>query len=121
MRPYVLNTQSSSGGKARGSYHYIYESGREGDMPLIGFSPRKSATVLYNVTGFSDSEALLAKLGKHATGKSCLYIKRLADVDQRVLEALLVKSVSAMRGVIRADGSLGGAWDCAKQRARHII
>ena len=80
-----------------GSYHYMYDSGREGDMPLIGFSPRKSATVLYNVTGFSDSQALLAKLGKHTTGKACLYIKRLADVDQRVLEDLLVKSVSAMR------------------------
>lgn len=80
-----------------GSYHYIYDSGRQGDMPLIGFSPRKSATVLYNVTGFSDSETLLAKLGKHTTGKACLYIKRLTDIDQRVLEALLVKSVSAVR------------------------
>src|ERR1700729_1714156 len=48
-----------------GSYHYIYESGRQGDMPLIGFSPRKAATVLYNLLGSSDSAALLAKLGKH--------------------------------------------------------
>jgi hypothetical protein len=80
-----------------GSYHYTYDSGREGDMPLISFSPRKAATVLYNMTGFSDSEALLAKLGKHTTGKGCLYIKRLADADQKVLEALTVKSVAAMR------------------------
>jgi hypothetical protein len=80
-----------------GSYHYRYDSGREGDMPLIGFSPRKAATVLYNMTGFSGSEALLAKLGKHTTGKGCLYIKRLADADQKVLEALTVKSVAAMR------------------------
>jgi hypothetical protein len=80
-----------------GSYHYKYESGREGDMPLIGFSPRKAATVLYNVIGFSDSAALLAKLGKHTTGKGCLYIKKLADVDQQVLQALIVKSVAAMR------------------------
>ena len=80
-----------------GSYHYTYDSGREGYMPLIGFSPRKAATVLYNMTGFSDSEALLAKLGKHTTGKGCLYIKRLADADQKVLEALTVKSVAAMR------------------------
>ena len=80
-----------------GSYHYRYDSGREGDMPLIGFSPRKAATVLYNMTGFSDSEALLAKLGRHTTGKGCLYIKRLADVDQKVLEALTAKSVAAMR------------------------
>ena len=80
-----------------GSYHYRYESGREGDTPLIGFSPRKPATVLYGVTGSSDSEALLAKLGKHATGKGCLYIKKLADVDPKVLEALVVKSVAATR------------------------
>ena len=80
-----------------GSYHYKYETGREGDMPLAGFSPRKAATVLYSVAGSSDSEALLAKLGKHTTGKGCLYIKKLADVDQKVLEALVVKSVAARR------------------------
>ena len=66
-------------------------------MPLIGFSPRKAAIVLYNITGFSDSEALLAKLGKHTTGKGCLYIKQLADVDPIVLETLVVKSVAATR------------------------
>ncbi len=80
-----------------GSYHYRYDSGREGDMPLIGFSPRKTAIVLYNVIGSSDSKALLANLGKHTTGKGCLYIKKLADVDQQVLEAIVVKSLSAMR------------------------
>jgi hypothetical protein len=80
-----------------GSYHYKYESGREGDMPLAGFSPRKAATVLYGVTGFSDSGVLLAKLGKHTTGKGCLYIKKLADVDPKVLEALVVQSVAAKR------------------------
>jgi hypothetical protein len=80
-----------------GSYHYKYDSGREGDMPLIGFSPRKAATVLYNVGGFSGSEVLRAKLGKHATGKGCLYIKKLAEVDQQVLETLVLKSVGAMR------------------------
>jgi len=80
-----------------GAYHYTYDSGREGDMPLAAFSPRKAATVLYNMMGFSDSEALLARLGKHATGKGCLYIKKLADVDQKVLQELAVKSVAAMR------------------------
>ena len=80
-----------------GSYHYTYESGREGDAPLIGFSPRKAATVLYHATGSSDAEALLAKLGKHTTGKGCLYIKKLADVDHQVLEALIVKSAAAAR------------------------
>ena len=80
-----------------GSCHYTYDSGRQGDMPLAGFSPRKAATVLYGVTGFSDSEALLAKLGKHTTGKGCLYIKKLADVDAKVLESLVTKAVAARR------------------------
>ena len=80
-----------------GSYHYRYDSGREGDMPLIGFSPRKAATVLYNTIASSDCRALLVKLGKHTTGKGCLYIKKLADVDEQVLEAMIVKAVAAMR------------------------
>jgi hypothetical protein len=66
-------------------------------MPLIGFSPRKAATVLYGMTGFSDSGELLTKLGKHTTGKGCLYIKRLDDTNQKVLEALAVKSVAAKK------------------------
>src|SRR5580700_11516067 len=102
----VKMMQSAAGEKPRmwgpsiigfGSYHYRYESGREGDMPLIGFSPRKVATVLYNLTGPDDCKVLLAKLGKHTTGKGCLYIKKLADVDQQVLRAMAVKSVAAMR------------------------
>src|SRR5271163_1100368 len=80
-----------------GSHHYKYESGREGDMPLIGFSPRKAATVLYGMIGSDDCIALLPKLGKHTTGKGCLYIKKLADVDQQVLKAMAVKSVAATR------------------------
>jgi hypothetical protein len=81
-----------------GSHHYVYESGREGDMPLISFSPRKAATVLYIGRGFSDFDALLARLGKHTTDKGCLYVKRLADLDQDVLEEMVVKSVAAKRG-----------------------
>jgi len=80
-----------------GSYHYVYESGREGDTPLAGFSPRKAATVLYGMMGFSDSEALRAKLGKHTAGGGCLYIKKLNDVDLTVLETLVVKAVAAKR------------------------
>ena len=80
-----------------GSYHYKYESAREGDAPLLGFSPRKAATVLYGVIGSRESEALLAQLGKHTTGKGCLYIKKLADVDRKLLEALLVQAVAATR------------------------
>jgi hypothetical protein len=80
-----------------GSHHYRYDSGREGDAPLIAFSPRKAATVLYGVTGCSDSKGLLAKLGKHTTGKGCLYIKKLAEVNPQVLEAMVVKSLAAAR------------------------
>jgi hypothetical protein len=74
-----------------GSHHYTYDSGREGDMPVVAFSPRKAATVLY---GLSDSEALLPKLGKHTRGKGCVYIKKLADVDQKVLETMVAKAVA---------------------------
>jgi len=88
-----------------GSYHYKYESGREGDMPLIGFSPRKAATVLYVTT--AQSTALLAKLGKYTSGKSCLYIKKLADVDQAVLEAVVDKAVAVMRARYPREESRG--------------
>ena len=71
-----------------GTYHYKYESGREGDMCRIGFSPRATGLVLYG--GFLRSPELLAKLGKHKTGKGCLYVKRLADVDLDVLEEMTV-------------------------------
>lgn len=81
-----------------GSHHYKYDSGREGDMPMIAFSPRKSATVLYSLMGYSGSGALLTKLGKHTTGKGCLYIKKLADVDEKVLKDLMAKSLAAKRG-----------------------
>jgi hypothetical protein len=81
-----------------GTYHYKYDSGREGDFMLTGFSPRKQALTVYVMPGFSRYEALMKKLGKYKTGKSCLYIKRLADVDERVLEQLIGKSVKDMRG-----------------------
>ena len=79
-----------------GQYHYKYASGHEGDMARIGFSPRKGNIVLYIVDGFSGYTDLLAKLGKHKTGKSCLYIKRLADIDEAVLEQLCVGSIKWM-------------------------
>ena len=77
-----------------GSHHYVYDSGREGDMPVVAFSPRKAATVLY---GLSAAEALLPKLGKYTRGKGCVYIKKLADVDQKVLETMAVKAVAIKR------------------------
>src|SRR5271170_6232965 len=80
-----------------GSYHYRYDSGREGDMPVISFSPRKAATVLYGMVDHSEAKALLAKLGRHTTGKGCLYIKKLADVDRTVLETLIENAVAHYR------------------------
>ena len=72
-----------------GSYHYRYESGHEGDACRMGFSPRKAELVLYVLNGSPEQAAQLARLGRHKTGKSCLYVKRLADVDMAVLEELL--------------------------------
>jgi hypothetical protein len=83
-----------------GSYHYKYESGREGDAPLVGFSPRKAALVLYGLGSLSASEPsdpLRVSLGKHSTGKGCVYIKKLADVDPKVLEKVVAKCVAAAR------------------------
>ena len=81
-----------------GTYHYVYASGREGDWPIVGYSPRKQNLSVYIMSGFSGSEKLMGKLGKRKTGKSCLYIKRLADVDERVLRQLIDKSVKFIRG-----------------------
>ena len=79
-----------------GSYHYKYDSGHEGDMARIGFSPRKANTVLYILDGFDGHAELMEKLGEHKTGKSCLYIKRLSDIDEGVLEQLCVESLKWM-------------------------
>ena len=78
-----------------GSYHYTYASGRGGDWLLTGFSPRKQNLTLYIMSGFSGFEELLNRLGKHKTGKGCLYIKKLADVDLAVLQELIDQSVKA--------------------------
>lgn len=80
-----------------GTYHYVYETGREGDMVEIGFSPRKANISIYLMSGVAREEAYLAKLGKHKLGKSCLYIKRLADVDKEVLKQMMISSVKKVR------------------------
>ena len=77
-----------------GSYHYKYASGHEGDSALAGFAVRGSEFVVYIAPGFEGRDALLAKLGKHRTGKVCVYIRRLANVDLKVLEELLVRSMA---------------------------
>ncbi len=79
-----------------GSYHYKYDSGHEGVMCRLGFSPRKAELVLYVLTESEGQDALLARLGRHRTGKSCLYIKRLSDVDEGALEALTVHALDYM-------------------------
>ncbi|MCL4269834.1 MAG: DUF1801 domain-containing protein [Anaerolineales bacterium] len=80
-----------------GQYHYKYASGREDDWMLVGFSPRKQNITLYIMAGFDRYDELLAKLGKFTTGKSCLYIKKLADVDKKVLKKLVTESVKVMK------------------------
>lgn len=79
-----------------GTYRYKYASGREGEWPVVAFSPRKQDLSVYIMPGFERFGPLLARLGRHRTGKSCLYLKRLADVDTSVLEQLIVRSVAAM-------------------------
>ena len=76
-----------------GSYHYKYDSGHEGDSCVVGFSPRKTDLTLYLSSELPGREALLTKLGKHKSGRACLYVKRLADVDLAVLEELIRRSV----------------------------
>ncbi|MFN7251408.1 MAG: DUF1801 domain-containing protein [Anaerobacillus sp.] len=76
-----------------GSYHYKYESGHEGDAPLVGFSPRKAKISLYFATGDTKREELLKTFGKHTTGKACVYINKLADIDVDVLKELINQSV----------------------------
>ena len=76
-----------------GNYHYVYESGREGDWFITGFSPRKQNLTLYMMGGFNQFEDLMKQLGKHSMGKGCLYINKLEDVDIKILKKLINKSV----------------------------
>lgn len=80
-----------------GSYHYKYASGREGDWFLSGFSPRKQSLSIYIMSGFKRHDDILSRLGKFKTGKSCLYINRLEDVDMSVLEELIIASVTHLK------------------------
>ena len=80
-----------------GSYHYVYASGKEGDWMVTGFSPRKQAITLYIMAGFDRYDELMAQLGKFTTVKSCLYLKRLADVNESVLRELITASCDHMK------------------------
>lgn len=80
-----------------GSYHYKYESGREGDAPMAGFSPRKNAFSLYLSTSFPKREELLQKFGKHKTSKACIYVNKLDDINIPVLKKMISESVKYMK------------------------
>ena len=82
-----------------GTCHYKYSSGREGDMPLAGFSPRKNNIVLYFDSEFESRDALLSQLGKHKTGKVCVYIKRFDDIDQEVLKKMVDASIKHSKSI----------------------
>ncbi|WP_203334256.1 DUF1801 domain-containing protein [Planococcus beigongshangi] len=77
-----------------GSYHYVYATGHEGDAPLVGFSPRKAKISLYIGTSEGENEPLLKDLGKHTSGKSCVYVNKLADIDEEALKKMIVKSIA---------------------------
>jgi hypothetical protein len=80
-----------------GSYHYKYATGHEGDAPLVGFSPRKAKISLYFAPGETKREQLLKELGKHTTGKACMYINKMADIDVEVLKELIKESVTFLQ------------------------
>ncbi|MCT8137136.1 DUF1801 domain-containing protein [Anaerobacillus sp. CMMVII] len=80
-----------------GSYHYKYATGHEGDAPLVGFSPRKAKISLYFATGDDKREELLKDFGKHTSGKACVYINKVADIDVNVLKALINQSVTFLK------------------------
>jgi hypothetical protein len=80
-----------------GSYHYKYDSGHEGNAPLVGFSPRKAKISLYFATGDTEREKLLASFGKHTTGKACVYINKITDIDVEVLKKLIQQSIDFLQ------------------------
>lgn len=82
-----------------GSYHYVYATGHEGDAPLVGFSPRKAKISLYFATEDAEREALLEQFGKHTSGKSCVYVNKVADIDVDVLEKLIHQSISFLQNL----------------------
>ena len=84
-----------------GSYHYKYASGHEGDAPLVGFSPRKDSISLY-LFNFNGKDELLKKFGKHKAAKACIYVKKLADIDSKVLKTMITNSVEYIRNIYPA-------------------
>jgi len=92
-----------------GSYHYKYASGHEGDAPLVGFSPRKAKISLYFAPGLSQRVALLQDLGKHTSGKGCVYINKVADIQVEVLKALIHQSITFLNETYPPTGHIEGS------------
>ena len=88
-----------------GAYHYKYASGHEGDWPIAAFSPRKQDLTLYIMPGFAEYSDLMEKLGKHSTGKSCLYIKRLSDIHVPTLKKLIRQSIKRVKQITKEKGA----------------
>ncbi|RKQ37283.1 DUF1801 domain-containing protein [Oceanobacillus halophilus] len=86
-----------------GSYHYKYASGHEGDAPLVGFSPRKANFSLYFATGDENRDKLLEEFGKHKTGKACVYINKIADIEVEVLKKLIIQSIEFLQETYPAN------------------
>jgi len=104
-----------------GDWHYVYESGRENDWFIMGFSPRKQNLTLYMMPGYEFTKDELARLGKHSLGKSCLYIKRLADVDAAVLKSIMTKSATQMKLIAKAPTAQQGMRNLkAKEAAKKL-
>jgi hypothetical protein len=80
-----------------GTYHYVYASGREGDWMLSGFSPRKASLSIYLMAGFDQLGDELTALGKHKSSKGCLYVKKLSDIDEKMLRKMIKKSIEIMK------------------------
>ncbi len=86
-----------------GSYHYVYPTGNSSDWFITGFAPRKQALTIYIMNGYSKYDALMKKLGKYKLGKSCLYIKRLDDIDRKTLRSLITRSIRDMRKLSKTN------------------
>jgi hypothetical protein len=96
FEPKIWGTSLKSGIVGFGSYHYKYESGREGDALRTGFSSRAANISIYIMPGYQDFDDELSRLGKHKMGKACLYVKRLSDIDEEVLKEIVVKGLKIM-------------------------
>ncbi len=88
-----------------GTYHYKYASGNEGDWPITGFSPRKKDLTLYIMVGYDRYAELMARLGKHSTGKSCLYIKKLSDIHMPTLKKLIKLGIKDLKSYTKAQAA----------------